>query len=83
MGAWDKAIDLYTEWVKKEKRWPLALPLSVFGAFLFFQKYYNLKFDETVWHWSFLLFCGIVIVISGKKGESLSGFLLFFCLKIG
>ena len=65
MGAWDKAIDLYTEWVKKEKRWPLALPLSVFGAFLFFQKYYNLKFDETVWHWSFLLFCGIVIVISG------------------
>jgi len=65
MGAWEKTLDLFVDWVKKEKRWPLAFLLIIFATFPLFQKYLNREFAETLCHWSFLLFCGFVLAISG------------------
>ncbi len=65
MGLWEKGVNLFFDWAKQKKRWPLALPLSIPFVFPFFQKYYELEFAETVNHWSFLIFGGCAVAISG------------------
>jgi len=57
--------DIFTEWVKKENRWPLLLLLAIHGAFILSQNYFELSFRETAWHWSFWIVSGVVFIISG------------------
>lgn len=60
-----KLIDMFVEWAKKDGRWPLLALLILPGAVKFSQDYFQLSFRTALTHWSALIGCGALLVISG------------------
>ena len=61
----NKLLDIFIEWAKTRERWPLLLLFAIPVAFSATQQYFDLTFRDTVHHWSFLIFSGSFIIISG------------------
>lgn len=60
-----KLIDMFVEWAKKDGRWPLLALLILPGVVKFSQEYFQLSFRTALTHWSALIGCGALLVISG------------------
>ena len=60
-----KLIDIFFEWAREERRWPLLAILTVPVIFKFAQEYFQLSFQAATGHWSFLISAGIVVLLSG------------------
>lgn len=60
-----KLIDIFFEWARGGRRWPLLGILTVPFIFKFTQEYFQLTFRAATTHWSFLVSSGIVLFLSG------------------
>ena len=61
----NELIKLLIEWARKEKHWPLILLVAIIPWFWFCLLVFELRFRDTLVHWSFLMGCGVICVISG------------------
>lgn len=59
-----KLVDIFVEWAKQERRWPLLVPLALPAIVKFSQEYFQLSFREAVTHWSVLIAGGALLVVS-------------------
>lgn len=61
----DRLFAIFIEWAKKDKRWPFLLLLVIPVTFTCIQKYFELSFQETAWHWCFWIGTGALFILSG------------------
>ncbi len=60
-----KLVDIFVDWAKKERRWPLLAPLLLPGIVKFSQEYFQLSLRAATTHWSVLIAGGALLVVSG------------------
>lgn len=60
-----KLIDMFVEWAKKDGRWPLLILLMLPGIVKFSRDYFQLSFQTVLSHWSALIGCGALLIVSG------------------
>jgi tetratricopeptide (TPR) repeat protein len=60
-----KLLDIFVEWARKERRWPLLAPLLLPALIKFSQEYFHIPFREATTHWSVLLAGGALLVATG------------------
>jgi hypothetical protein len=63
-------VDLFVEWSKRKRRWPLLLALLVPVVFAFFSNFYNLSFRQVLENPAFQRLSAATIVLA------LGGFLI-------
>ena len=60
----DKLVDVFVEWAKSSRHWPLLLLLLVPAAFTGVQSYFDLSVHDTVQHPAFLSAAALAIIVS-------------------
>ena len=62
----NELLKAFVEWAKNPKQYPLLFLLSISGVYWFVGQYYGLsELREIIYHKTFILFCGIIILITG------------------
>ena len=60
----DKLVDVFVEWAKSSRNWPLLLLLLVPAAFTGVQSYFDLSVHDTVQHPVFLSAAALAVVVA-------------------
>jgi tetratricopeptide (TPR) repeat protein len=69
-----KLTDLFVDWTKRKRRWPLLMILLVPAYFAFFQKFYGLQFRQVLDNKPFLWLSGLTIAVSALGYVLLSNY---------
>jgi len=63
----DKLVDLFIDFARQKKRWPLLFLIPIPPWFWSLLQFYGTTFRETFSVWLFSFGCGILLILAGPS----------------